>query len=106
MRNITRAIKYMRDKLERRIDLPWYYYGHFYAAWACWQWDGHTWDPSEKNLWGWWQRKVYPHLLDRQRSDGSFEPDSTRYDYGPVLSTAFAVLTLAIPDEVLPVFQR
>ena len=49
---------------------------------------------------------MYPHLIPRQRHDGSFEADSTRYDYGPVLSTAFAVLTLAIPDETLPIFQR
>jgi len=105
-RNIKRGIAYIREKLERRPDVPWYYYGHFYGAWACWQWDGHTWDASGKNLWGWWQQRVYPHLRRRQRNDGSFEPDSTRYDYGPVLSTAFAVLTLAIPDEVLPVFQR
>ena len=40
------------------------------------------------------------------RSSGAFETDSGRYDYGPVLSTAFAVLTLAIPDETIPVFQR
>ena len=105
-RNISRAIQYMRGKLQRRVDLPWYYYGHFYGAWACWQWDGHTWDPKGTNLWGWWQARVYPHLLSRQRSDGSFEPGDTRYDYGPVLSTAFAVLTLAIPDELLPIFQR
>ncbi len=104
---ITRAIEYMRGKLSRHTDVAWYYYGHFYAAWAAWQWDGHTWAPKGKNLWGWWHRKVYPDLLDRQRTtDGSFEPDSGRYDYGPVLSTAFAILTLAIPDEVIPIFQR
>jgi hypothetical protein len=104
---ITRAIAYLREKLERHADVAWYYYGHFYAAWAAWQWDGHTWSPEGKNLWGWWQQRVYPDLLDKQRkTDGSFEPDSGRYDYGPVLSTSFAVLTLAIPDEIIPIFQR
>ncbi|MDJ0522216.1 MAG: hypothetical protein QNJ90_09100 [Planctomycetota bacterium] len=104
---ISRAIEYMRGKLERHTDVAWFYYGHFYAAWAAWQWDGHTWSPEGKNLWGWWHRRVYPDLLRKQRrTDGSFEPDSGRYDYGPVLSTAFAVLTLAIPDEVIPIFQR
>ena len=101
-----RGIKYMRDQLRGRVDVSWYYYGHFYAAWACWQWDGHTWTPSSKHLWGWWHSRVYPDLFDRQRGDGSFEPVDGRYDYGPVLSTAFAVLTLAIPDELLPIFQR
>ena len=104
---ISRAIDYLREKLERHADVAWSYYGHFYAAWAAWQWDGHTWAADGDNLWGWWHRRVYPDLLSKQRStDGSFEPDSGRYDYGPVLSTAFAVLTLAIPDEVIPIFQR
>ena len=35
-----------------------------------------------------------------------FEPRPGRFDYGPLLSTSFAVLTLAVPDETLPVFQR
>ncbi len=105
-KTIKRGIGYMRSKLRRNVDLPWYYYGHFYGAWACWQVDGHTWSPEGDNLWGWWQSKVYPDLLRRQRNTGDFEPDSGRYDYGPVLSTAFAVLTLAIPDEILPIFQR
>lgn len=105
-RTLERGIRYLRLKLETRVDVSWYYYGHFYAAWACWQWDGHTWAAKGDNLWGWWQNRVYESLKDRQRDDGSFEPDSGRYDYGPVLSTAFAVLTLAIPDEVLPIFQR
>jgi len=104
---VSRAIKYLRGRLKRHTDVAWYYYAHFYGAWAAWQWDGHTWAGGSKNLWGWWHRKVYPDLLRRQReTDGSFEPDPGRYDYGPVLSTAFAVLTLAIPDEVIPIFER
>jgi hypothetical protein len=105
-RTIQRGIEYLRDRLERRVDLAWYYYGHFYAAWTCWQVDGHTWSPKGDNLWGWWQQRVYPDILDKQRADGSFDPEGGRYDYGPVLSTALAVLTLAIPDETLPIFQR
>ncbi len=105
---VTRAIDYMRKSIGdgRGPDQPWYYYGHFYAAWACWQWDGHTWDSGGKNLWGWWQKIVYPHMMRRQTTQGVFEPEGGRYDFGEVLSTAFAVLTLAIPDEVLPIFQR
>jgi hypothetical protein len=103
---LARGISYMRAQLAQHVDQGWYYYGHFYAAWACWQWDGHTWAATGDNLWGWWQGLVYPHLLERQTGSGSFEPEGGRYDYGPVLSTAFAILTLAIPDEILPIFQR
>jgi len=105
-RSIQRGLAYLRERLSKRVDVPWFYYGHFYGAWTCWQWDGHTWDTRGDHLWAWWQERVYPELFDRQLSNGSFQANNTRYDYGPVLSTAFAVLTLAIPDEVLPIFQR
>lgn len=105
-RSHTRAIQYMRKELRRTPEVSWYYYGHFYGAWACWQWDGDDWRDDGDNLWGWWHKRVYPHLLSRQTRSGAFEPDEGRYDYGPVLSTAFAILTLAIPDEAIPVFER
>ncbi|MDA1196089.1 MAG: terpene cyclase/mutase family protein [Planctomycetota bacterium] len=103
---VSRGIQYLRDRLSGSPEVSWYYYGHFYAAWACWQWDGNTWDNDGKNLWAWWQSRVYPHLLDRQVGSGAFETYPGRYNYGPVLSTSFAILTLAIPDETIPIFQR
>jgi hypothetical protein len=101
-----RAIQYLQEQM-RTPEQAWYYYGHFYAAWAFWQHDGDAWDDRPGNVWGWWHHRVYPDLLERrQRSDGSFEEDRGRYDFGAELSTAFAILTLAIPDEQLPIFQR
>lgn len=104
-RTIERGIAYMRRKLEQP-EQTWYYYGHFYAAWAFWQFDGDQWTDHPENVWGSWHSSVYPDLLKRQRHDGSFEEERGRYDFGPSLSTAFAVLTLAVPDERLPIFQR
>jgi hypothetical protein len=49
---------------------------------------------------------VFPLYLESQRSDGSWEDPSDRFAFGPTLATALAVLTLAIPDEAIPVFQR
>lgn len=103
-RTLERGIVYLRANLREHDQ--WYYYGHFHAAWACWQWDGHTWADREENLWGWWHSQVFPDMLQRQRADGSFEEERGRHDFGPVLSTAFAVCTLAIPDEQVPIFQR
>lgn len=104
---ISDAIRAMRRFIDQTgPDRRWYYYGHFYGAWACWQKDGTDWHPT-RSLWGWWQERVYPHLYDRQTSVGSFDPKPGRYtNYGPELSTAFAILTMAIPDEALPIFQR
>ncbi len=106
---IAKGISYMKTRLRSRgPDLNWYYYGHFYAAWTAWQHDGHTWEKrGTENFWAFWQDVVYTDLLEqKQREDGSFYQDNGRYNFGPVLSTAFAVLTLAIPDEVVPIFQR
>ncbi|MCC7139656.1 MAG: hypothetical protein IT460_14630 [Planctomycetes bacterium] len=98
----------------------WYSYGHFYAAWAGWQRDGSRGETSSDRedgpgrsrsrtepFWGPWHDHVYPALLAQQRSDGSWadeEPES--YRFGDLLTTSFSVLTLAIPDELLPIFQR
>ena len=106
---ISRGLKYLREAIDKGqgADQPWYYYGHFYAAWALYQWDGGTWEVRRGNEWATWQDEIYPHMMARQlEGDGSFEPEAGRHDYGPLLSTAFAVLTLSILDEGLPIFQR
>jgi hypothetical protein len=105
---IKRGLAYMTRMLDKSgAEQAWYYYGHFYAAWALWQWDGHTWEVRPGNHWATWQSEVYPDMIGRQlQGDGSFQTEGGRHDYGPLLSTAFAVLTLSIPDEGLPIFQR
>ena len=101
---------------------PFYYYGQFYAAWAAWQKDGNeptptagqSWGPdvsstdieSTTQLWGPWHAKMYPDLIDRQTQDGSWNDPKDRFAFTDLLPTTFAVLTLAIPDEMIPVFQR
>lgn len=107
--SIQRGLDYMMKEVGKVIAnkrLKWYYYGNFYAAWAFWQKDGNEWDPRSGGYWARWHRRVYPDLLDLQRhGDGSWD-ELVRFDFGDVLPTAFAVLTLAIPDEELPIFQR
>jgi len=50
---------------------------------------------------------MYPVILSLQTSDGKWsEERDDHFQLGDVLPTAFAVLTLAIPDECIPVFQR
>jgi hypothetical protein len=107
-RTISRGLNFLMGKgledAQRRRE--WWYYGNFYAAWACWQKDGDRWDAAPDAYWGRWHRVVYPRLFDDQRQDGSWDDPSDRFNFGPLLPTTFAVLTLAIPDEVLPIFQR
>lgn len=105
---MERGLRYMMEQAEVVLrTLRWYYYGHFYAAWTCWQKDGGEWDPRSGGTWARWHRLVYPDLLSKQRAgDGSWSDDIDQFPFGDVLPTAFAILTLAIPDEVLPIFQR
>ncbi len=122
---IDRGIAYMRRRLASTLhsaDRPFFHYGHFYAAWAAWQKDGNVptplpgegWDrdPTSgdiertKQFWGPWHAKMYRVLLDDQLEDGRWQPKDDRYALGDLVPTAFAVLTLAIPDELLPIFQR
>jgi hypothetical protein len=90
-------------------DPEWWYYGHFYAAWATWQRDGDRSEDAPDASWGRWHRTVYEILIRSQISEwneGYWEDDSDRFDLGKELPTAFAILTLAIPDETIPIFQR
>jgi hypothetical protein len=120
---IARGIAFLKRHLPTQMrNREWHFYGHFYAAWAAWQRDGdkpetgpgETWgsDPKSDDIerterfWGPWHAKVYPDLLRTQREDGSWEDPDDDYKFGDLLPTAFAVLTLAIPDEMIPVFQR
>jgi hypothetical protein len=102
---LQRGIAYLKETLPSEMKRrEWFYYGHFYAAWAAWQWDGD--EPDGSGFWGPWHRAVYPVLLREQGNEGNWVDGQDRFNFGPVLPTAFAVLTLAIPDEQLPIFQR
>jgi len=121
---IDRGIQFMRRRLRYVVSTfePFFFYGNFYAAWAAWQKDGEKGLPeagqawgtdvtstdieSTSQFWGPWHAKMYPQLLSRQAQDGSWNDPKDRFGFGDLLPTAFAVLTLAIPDEMIPVFQR
>jgi hypothetical protein len=120
---ILDAVAYMKRQLRVQMrSQEWFYYGHFYAAWAAWQMDGEkplpdggdawTDGPTDPDIerttqfWGPWHAKVYPVLIDSQLADGHWHDALDRFAFGDLLPTAFAVLTLAIPDEQLPIFQR
>jgi len=76
-----------------------YHYGAFYCSQAMFQLGGDYW------------KRFFPKLLrvltDAQRADGSWAlevPDDG--EYGNVYTTSLAVLTLATPYQMLPIYQR
>lgn len=106
-RTIQRGMDFMMRQLRAvRVQQRWYYYGNFYAAWACWQKDGGDWSRASRTYWARWQREMIPDILGKQSTKGWWEDQVDQFEFGRLLPTTFAVLTLAVPDEPLPVFQR
>jgi hypothetical protein len=77
-----------------------YHYGAFYCSQAMFQLGGNYWD------------RFFPPLLNvlaaAQHQDGSWDPESIEEDreFGSVYTTALAVLTLEVPYQILPIYQR
>jgi hypothetical protein len=114
---IRDGVRFLKRSVHDVLVRPeWAFYGHFYAAWAAWQQDGDDpsdegasrgrIDPDSKRFWGPWHTLVYRTLLDQQRIDGSWHDEDERFAFPDELPTSFAILTLSIPDEPLPIFQR
>ncbi len=77
-----------------------YHFGAFYCSQAMFQLGGDYW------------HQFFPRLLstlaDAQHADGSWDPEWADDDskFGSLLSTAFTVLALTPPYQMLPVYQR
>jgi hypothetical protein len=52
--------------------------------------------------------RIVPILLANQQADGSWPADSQKWDapYGSAYTTALIVITLATPNQLIPIFQR
>ena len=77
-----------------------YHYGAFYCSQAMFQLGGDYWD------------RFFPPLLrvlaEAQHQDGSWDVESVQEDqgFGNVYTTSLAVLALAAPYQILPIYQR
>ena len=45
-------------------------------------------------------------LLANQKADGSWPPEKKEKQYGNCYSTALCILSLSVPNQMLPIFQR
>jgi hypothetical protein len=86
------------SRLPHRYGMHRFHYHAFYYTQALHQLGGKYW------------QQAYPPmlrtLLERQRPEGSWNPDVGEPEWGPCLSTSLAVLTLSVPYHLLPIFQR
>lgn len=86
----------LAEVLEPRSQ--WWYYNLFYGAQALYL------SADDRRIREQWP-KIRAALLSQQRPDGSF-PVTTNTEGGEEYSTAIAALTLLVPMETLPIFQR
>ncbi|MFT7668810.1 MAG: hypothetical protein ACI8X5_001509 [Planctomycetota bacterium] len=83
---------------KRRIqntDLSYTFYERFYIAQAYWQ-------NPDRSIFDNWMREERSKLLRTQNENGAW----TDRRYGDTYATAINVLVLALPDQLLPIFQR
>jgi len=75
-----------------------YHYGALQCTQAMYQLGGKYWE------------KFFPPLvdtlLDNQQADGSWSPEKMEQQYGNCYTTSLTVLSLSVPNQILPIFQR
>jgi hypothetical protein len=98
---IRLGLDYMDRNLAEYLEprTQWYYYNLFYGAQALYL------SADERRIREQWP-KIRAALLSQQRQDGSFQKVGPETEGGEEYSTAIAALTLLVPMETLPIFQR
>ena len=75
-----------------------YHYGALQCSQAMFQLGGKYWD------------EFFPILVDalltNQEANGSWPPERRESDYGSCYSTALSILSMSVPNQMLPIFQR
>jgi len=90
---IWRELRRREEGEGERAQFP--FYERLYVAQAFWQ------HHESQHFERWWP-EARAEVLDGQRPDGSWRDRA----YGPCYATAMNCLVLALPEAVLPIFQR
>lgn len=93
---IRNGVAYLMKSLPRPGQTqrePYYEYGHYYAVQAMWHVGGEAWSR--------WYPAVRDDLVSRQGEDGSWSSTIS-----VECATAMCLLTLELPNNLLPIFQR
>ena len=75
-----------------------YHYGAFQCSQAMYQLGGKYWNQFFPPL--------VETLLANQQADGSWLPEKSEKQYGNCYTTSLCVLSLSVPNQMLPIFQR
>ncbi|MCZ6602203.1 MAG: terpene cyclase/mutase family protein [Planctomycetota bacterium] len=95
---LERGVAYMRMKMDKARNpgaaaKNFYYYGNFYAVQAIHQ--------SGGDLWRIYYPQISEHIISKQQPKGFWENSR-----GVGYATAMAILSLELPLQYLPIFQR
>jgi hypothetical protein len=90
---------------ERPIDDRFPYYSQYYATQAAHQLDAAAADGAGRGAWNGVARPILERLTNTQQDDGGW-PQSNAQEPGRVYATGMALLTLTVPYQLLPVYQR
>ena len=75
-----------------------YHYGALQCTQAMYQLGGKYWD------------EFFPVLVDallaNQNANGSWPPEREEKDFGSCYSTSLSILSMSVPNQMLPIFQR
>lgn len=94
---VKRAAKWLAQK-PVTSNTAFFYYSNYYSTQAAAQEGGELYDQVWKN-----NRRL---LLAKQQDDGGFAPSPSGEEPGRVYATSMSILTLSIPYETLPIYQR
>lgn len=94
---LERAAAYLREN-PVTVDTPFSYYAWYYTTQAAFQASGATWDA----VW----KVTQEQLLGMQMSDGGWPQSRSAQEPGRVYATSLAVLSLSVPQKLLPTYQR
>lgn len=92
---IFRELESRKSAGSEAEQIRWPYYERFYLAQALWQ-------HSESQVFKRWASEERVHVLTTQKENGSWG-DS---EFGDCYATAMNCLFLALPESLLPIFQR
>jgi hypothetical protein len=81
-------------------DRDHYHFGVFSCCQGMYQMGGRYWEEFFP--------QVVSVVLANQKPDGSWPPDSHRWDapYGSAYTTSLMAITLGAPNQLMPIFQR
>jgi hypothetical protein len=92
---------------ERPVDDRYHYYSLYYATQAAHQLDeSRALGTPQASAWNTIAKPIVDRLLSTQQDDGGWPTSPSTEEPGRIYTTSMALLTLTVPYQLLPVYQK